>query len=167
MLTRCRSTTYRAVRMIPMNQKILWHMTLKTFQTFVIAACKVWNLCQKEAAISLIRVWTKLINSWSYDYTEFCRRLVQWWILLWYLFVDARRRFIVMLHISCLRHGAWYHQVTVYRHRTDLLFDYQSVWNRARKSRTTLQNKVRLKVLPEQLTLFVNTSVTFKKCIIL
>ena len=39
-------------------------------------------------------------------------------------------------------------------------------FNRARKSRTTLQNKVRLKVLPEQLTLFVNTSVTFKKCII-
>ena len=38
--------------------------------------------------------------------------------------------------------------------------------DRARKSRTTLQNKVRLKVLPEQLTLFVNTSVTFKKCII-
>ena len=37
---------------------------------------------------------------------------------------------------------------------------------RARKSRTTLQNKVRLKVLPEQLTLFVNTSVTFKNCII-
>ena len=37
---------------------------------------------------------------------------------------------------------------------------------RVRKSRTTLQNKVRLKVLPEQLTLFVNTSVTFKKCII-
>ena len=35
--------------------------------------------------------------------------------------------------------------------------------NRARKSRTTLQNKVRLKVHPEQLTLFVNTSVTFKK----
>ena len=34
--------------------------------------------------------------------------------------------------------------------------------NRARKSRTTLQNKVRLKVLPEQLTLFVKTSVTFK-----
>ena len=32
--------------------------------------------------------------------------------------------------------------------------------NRARKSRTTLQNKVRLKVLPEQLTLSVNTSVT-------
>ena len=39
-------------------------------------------------------------------------------------------------------------------------------YNRERKSRTTLQNKVRLKVLPEQLTLFVNTSVTFKKCII-
>ena len=39
-----------------------------------------------------------------------------------------------------------------------------SCGNRARKSRTTLQNKVRLKVLPEQLTLFVNTSVTFKKC---
>ena len=34
--------------------------------------------------------------------------------------------------------------------------------HRARKSRTTLQNKVRLKVLPEQLTLFVNTSVTVK-----
>ena len=37
--------------------------------------------------------------------------------------------------------------------------------NRARKSRTTLQNKVRLKVLPEQLTLLVNMSVTFKNCI--
>ena len=40
------------------------------------------------------------------------------------------------------------------------------VHHRARKSRTTLQNKVRLKVLPEQLTLFVNMSVTVKKCII-
>ena len=39
-------------------------------------------------------------------------------------------------------------------------------YNRARKSRTTLQNRVRLKVLPEQFTLFVNTSVTLKKCII-
>ena len=38
--------------------------------------------------------------------------------------------------------------------------------NRARKSRRTLQNKVRLKVLPEQLTLFVDTFVAFKKCII-
>ena len=38
--------------------------------------------------------------------------------------------------------------------------------NRARKSRTTLQNKVKLKVLPEQLTLFVNMSATLKKCII-
>ena len=36
----------------------------------------------------------------------------------------------------------------------------------AHKSRTTHQNKVRLKVLPEQLTLFVNTSVAFKKCTI-
>ena len=35
---------------------------------------------------------------------------------------------------------------------------------RVHKSRTTPQNKVRLKVLPEQLTLFVNTSVTLKKC---
>ena len=42
----------------------------------------------------------------------------------------------------------------------------QSCNNRARKSRTTLQNKVRLKVLPEQLTLSVNTSVTLKRCII-
>ena len=33
---------------------------------------------------------------------------------------------------------------------------------RARKSRTTLQNKVRLKALPEELTLSVNTSVTLK-----
>ena len=38
--------------------------------------------------------------------------------------------------------------------------------NRARKSRRTLQDKVGLKVLPEQLTLFVNTFVAFKKCII-
>ena len=41
-----------------------------------------------------------------------------------------------------------------------------SCLNRARKSRRTLQNKVRLKVLPEQLTLFVNTFVAFKKYII-
>ena len=41
-----------------------------------------------------------------------------------------------------------------------------SMVNRVRKSRTTLQNKVRLKVLPEQLALFVNTSVTLKKCTI-
>ena len=34
--------------------------------------------------------------------------------------------------------------------------------NGTRKSRTTLQNKVRLKVLPEQLTIFVNSSVAFK-----
>ena len=50
-----------------------------------------------------------------------------------------------------------------------LLLSYTKLtrnFNRARKSRTTLQNKVRLKVLPEQLTLFVDTSVTFKKCII-
>ena len=43
---------------------------------------------------------------------------------------------------------------------------FRLAFHRARKSRTTLQNKVRLKVLPEQLTLFVNTSVTLKKCII-
>ena len=41
-----------------------------------------------------------------------------------------------------------------------------SKYNRACKSRTTLQNKVRLKVLPQQLTLFVNMSVAFKNCII-
>ena len=47
-----------------------------------------------------------------------------------------------------------------------LCFSVMLLWNnRACKSRTTLQNKVRLKVLPEQLTLFVNTSVAFKKCI--
>ena len=34
---------------------------------------------------------------------------------------------------------------------------------RARKSRRTLQNKIRLKVLPEQLALYVNTFVAFKK----
>ena len=39
---------------------------------------------------------------------------------------------------------------------------HKTLENRARKFRTTLQNKVRLKVLPEQLTLFVNTPVTFK-----
>ena len=50
-------------------------------------------------------------------------------------------------------------------HRNAARLD-RALGNRARKSRTTLQNKVRLKVLPEQLTLFVNTSVTFKKCII-
>ena len=49
--------------------------------------------------------------------------------------------------------------------KNDVHNNYETDY-RARKSRTTLQNKVRLKVLPEQLTLFVNTSVTFKKCII-
>ena len=38
--------------------------------------------------------------------------------------------------------------------------------NRARKSRRTLQNKVRIKVFPEQLTLFINTAVALKQCII-
>ena len=38
--------------------------------------------------------------------------------------------------------------------------------NRARKSRRTLQNKVKIRVFPEQLTLFINTFVSFKKCII-
>ena len=37
---------------------------------------------------------------------------------------------------------------------------------RARKSRRTLQNKVRIKVFPEQLTLFINTCVALKQCII-
>ena len=35
---------------------------------------------------------------------------------------------------------------------------------RARKSRRTLQNKVRIKVFPEQLTLFINTFVALKLC---
>ena len=47
----------------------------------------------------------------------------------------------------------------------DVLID-ESPGNRARKSRRTLQNEVRLKVLPEQLTRFFNTFVAFKKCII-
>ena len=38
--------------------------------------------------------------------------------------------------------------------------------HRARKSRRTLQNKVRIKVFPEQLTLFINTFVALKQCII-
>ena len=38
--------------------------------------------------------------------------------------------------------------------------------NRARKSRRTLQNKVRIKVFPEQLTLFINMFVALKQCII-
>ena len=46
------------------------------------------------------------------------------------------------------------------------IISHRSVPHRARKSRTTLQNKVRLEVLPEQLTLFVSTSVAFRKCII-
>ena len=34
--------------------------------------------------------------------------------------------------------------------------------HRARKSRRTLQNKVRIKVFPEQFTLFLNTFMVFK-----
>ena len=41
--------------------------------------------------------------------------------------------------------------------------DYISLINRVRKSRITLQNKVRIKVVPVQLTLFFNTFVAFKK----
>ena len=37
---------------------------------------------------------------------------------------------------------------------------------RARKSCRTLQNKVRIKVFPEQLTLFINKFVALKLCII-
>ena len=37
--------------------------------------------------------------------------------------------------------------------------------NRARKYRRTLQNKVRIKVFLEQLTLFINTFVALKQCI--
>ena len=35
--------------------------------------------------------------------------------------------------------------------------------NRARKSRRTLQNKVRIKVFSEQFTLYLNTFMVFKK----
>ena len=66
-------------------------------------------------------------------------------------------------------HGAHPRQGHMLQHRVAVLFSisihYQEIRNgcyRARKSRTTLQNKVRLEVLPEQLTLFVNTSVTLK-----
>ena len=38
--------------------------------------------------------------------------------------------------------------------------------NRARKSRRTLQNKVRIRVFQEQLTLFINMIVALKQCII-
>ena len=39
---------------------------------------------------------------------------------------------------------------------------HDSTLNRARKSRRTLQNKVRIKVFPEQFTLFLNTFMVFK-----
>ena len=38
--------------------------------------------------------------------------------------------------------------------------------NRARKSRRTLQNKVRIDVFPVQFTRFVSMFVAFRKCII-
>ena len=38
--------------------------------------------------------------------------------------------------------------------------------NRARKSSRTLQNKVRINALPEQLTLFVNVFMAFKNYIV-
>ena len=44
------------------------------------------------------------------------------------------------------------------------LFD--SNLNRARKSRRTLQNEVRINVAPLQLTRYVNTFVVFKICIL-
>ena len=47
----------------------------------------------------------------------------------------------------------------------NLSISYQCAIGRASLAQL-FKNKVRLKVLPEQLTLFVNTSVTFKKCII-
>ena len=43
---------------------------------------------------------------------------------------------------------------------------YPHEYNRAPKSLRTLQNKVRIKVFPEQLTLFINTFVALKQCII-
>ena len=43
---------------------------------------------------------------------------------------------------------------------------YKSYNNRACKSCRTLQNKVRINVLPEQLTLFVNVFMAFKNCVV-
>ena len=75
-----------------------------------------------------------------------------------------------MKNFQCLRNNVGMKYID---HSIDHMPASRLIWRlgrpkmyRARKSRTTLQNKVRLKVLPEQLTLFVNTSVTFKKCII-
>ena len=42
---------------------------------------------------------------------------------------------------------------------------FNTPYYRARKSRRSLQNKVRKRVLPEQSTLFINTFVAFKNAI--
>ena len=70
--------------------------------------------------------------------------------------------FLYKLHVFCELHlfAEYYIHFCNY-----YMFGVSSAkwpWYRARKSRRTLQNKVRLKVLPEQLTLFVNTFVAFK-----
>ena len=41
----------------------------------------------------------------------------------------------------------------------------EALRHRARKSRRTLQNKVRIRVFPEQLTIFINTFVAFKNAL--
>ena len=48
---------------------------------------------------------------------------------------------------------------------TNTCSSHINLGNRAHKSRRTLQNKVRIKVFPEELTLFVNTFVLFKNAL--
>ena len=55
-----------------------------------------------------------------------------------------------------------YHIYEVPNHNSVVSLYFYLV-NRARKSRRTLQNKVRIKVFPEQFTLFLNTFMVFKK----
>ena len=66
------------------------------------------------------------------------------------------------------RHFRWEEHVHMDRLLHILHFCYKNMipLHRACKSRRTLQNEVRIKVFPEQLTLFINTFVALKQCII-
>ena len=72
--------------------------------------------------------------------------------------------------MPCLRHDIPPYHIIQTQGRPTLCFmlmlnakqDTKTTSYRARKSRRTLQNKVRIKVFPEQLALFVNTFVVFK-----
>ena len=146
------------------------HTYIQLTHNFVACSCKLvvqklWAVVSSREQSSWGTLpWRRIMTSYhyrrqaatvpttSYNHTTTALRLRKTEILV----ADGRLK---VLNISKLRGDRRKLRQTRRPHKTT--YDHTGD-NRARKSRTTLQNKVRLKVLPEQLTLSVNTSVTLK-----